>query len=60
MTEGLALLLSLGDGVNVIIVGRVDLTVVAQGYQSLIESIAAHSLLDDVPDVTLVDELVSP
>ena len=49
---------SLGDGVNVIIVGRVDLPVVAECCQGLVEGFVADAVLDDVPDVALVDELV--
>ena len=49
---------SLGDGVNVIIVGRVDLSVVAECCQGLVEGLIADAVLDDVPDVALVDELV--
>ena len=49
---------SLSDWVNVIIVSRVDLAVVAQRQESLLEFLLAHPLLDKVPDVALVDELV--
>ena len=34
------------------------MAVVTQGCQCLIEILLAHPLLDEVPDVTLVDELV--
>ena len=49
---------SFSDGVNVIIVGRVDLPVVAECCQGLVEGLIADAVLDDVPDVALVDELV--
>ena len=49
---------SLGDGVNVIIVGRVDMPIVAEVFQGLIEGCIAHEVLYYVPDVTLVDEFV--
>ena len=49
---------SLSDGVDVTFVGRVDLAIVAQEQECLVKDIRAHLLLNDVPDVTLVDELV--
>lgn len=49
---------SFSDGVNVIIVGRVNLSIVTEGHQSLIKRLCADSLLDHIPDVTLVNELV--
>lgn len=55
MTESAS---SLRDGVDVVIVGGVDLTIVTEGRQYLVEFLLAHLLLDEVPDVALVDELV--
>ena len=52
------MLLSLRDGEDVIIVGRVDLPVVAKRHQFLLEVRIVQLLLDHVPNVTLVDELV--
>ena len=49
---------SLGDGVDVVIVGWVDLSVVSQSGQHLVKFCLAQFLLSHIPDVALVDKLV--
>lgn len=49
---------SLSDRVDVVIVGCVDLSVVGKRTDCLVEFLLVHALLDHVPNVALVNELV--
>ena len=49
---------SLRNGVNVVIIGRINLTIIGQSSEGCIEVSLAQVCLHDVPDVALVDELI--
>ena len=58
VTLGDVSLCSLSDRENIILIGRIDDAVIAECPYSVFKLLLVHLLLDKVPDVALVDELV--